>query len=276
MFSYFVEMEYIEGKDMRMFEFVPVYERAKSARSDQWPTYPLSACQFLAWFAETFQQLACLHSKRIIHRDIRERNIMVEGDNLRLIDLDAACSLEPSSTQIPLCCNYDEYVIEGRSPEVQALYETEHEAPVIADNRIWQGDDVWMLGDIFLRLYFETLAPAEQLEEGDYWNLQIQLGNILAPTKMELTDEEEIAAVADAEAEEQRYLAERKRNQPKSERHWEFVERIYSLLLKTELPLDQRPSANALASEAISLLENYCNNQKSANRAARATQSAEF
>lgn len=102
--------------------------------------------------AHMLEGLAFLHSQRVVHRDLKSMNILLDAQqSARICDFGLAQQMEVQATQIPRKLEG-----EGGSPRYMApeLYDAVH-------GKLTEKVDIWAMGCIFIELFGGVLPYAD-------------------------------------------------------------------------------------------------------------------
>lgn len=137
----FLIMEYVSRNSLQDF-------------LDNQPTGSFSESKTGHFFAQLVEAVAHLHSKNIVHRDLKLQNVLVDKKhNLKLIDFGFAVRVE-SDTLLKVFCGTPSYM----SPEIVSRTPYEGKA-----------SDIWALGCLLYKMVIGTF-PFRGVSEEDLFN----------------------------------------------------------------------------------------------------------
>jgi len=132
-------------------EFMPggsLHDRLFGSRKDP----PIAPAQRWAIAVHMAEGLSFLHSQRVVHRDLKSMNILLDAhQNAKICDFGLAQQMEMQATQIPRKLEG-----EGGSPRYMApeCYDAKH-------GKLTEKVDVWAMGCMFLELFAGMLPYAD-------------------------------------------------------------------------------------------------------------------
>jgi serine/threonine protein kinase len=186
--SYFMrELGYILGfKHEGKTYFVTVVEYLKDYYSLD--TYTLCIfkhkplireAQLAKLFLYIAEAVQCLHHHDLLHKDLKLTNVMFDGRNLKIIDLDTICKVGWKEKH---ACNESNATTTVRAPDAKIKGENYEERITNYDSTLKPGE-IWSLGVMFYRMInFNPAAgiqyPYKLREEKGYHNIVSRFADV--------------------------------------------------------------------------------------------------
>lgn len=126
-----IVMEYIEGNSLKKFF------KCLILQEETIPEYVL-----LKFMLEMFDCIRILHSKNIVHRDIKLENILFNNLDLKLIDFGLSCVIDAKHDDIR-CKRGRAGTLHYMAPEL---------FNIVTTTNIYKASDIWALGVMFYAL----------------------------------------------------------------------------------------------------------------------------